>query len=379
MSENYGNIELTGVDFTNPTFKMVGGMSIDDIKIKYSWFLNAEVKDAVIGEDKNGIVWYSGEWIGGIWEGGTWYAGLFHDGRWKKGSWFSYDIDKDEMLKGNLYINRLDISKSQFLAGSWEGGTFNYGIFGKIQLNDLVILPHEITLDFLIENNTDYLLDSGSTHDSGETYYYMDNGTGTTITSPVFYDGTFVNGWMNASKVFGGTFTNGFLNNSCWYNGKFYNGYFLGDLWYDGEFLGGDFSNGTWLNGTLTSYQDNTTARFGTDYKDTGAIWENGTFKNGEFHSKLNIINDVTFPSIDNSKSEWYDGTWENGTWYGGIFHDGTWLFGTFFNGVILNILWENGTFKNGVWKDGIMLDGNVSGGIFENIQSTKGNFGFDI
>jgi hypothetical protein len=40
MAVNYqqGNYQLVGVDFNNPTFTMVGGMSIDDIKIKYNWF-----------------------------------------------------------------------------------------------------------------------------------------------------------------------------------------------------------------------------------------------------------------------------------------------------------------------------------------------------
>ena len=65
-----GNIQLVGVDFNNPTFIMVGGMSIDDIKIKYNWFLNADVIDAVIGEDKNGLIWYKGTWNSGFRERG---------------------------------------------------------------------------------------------------------------------------------------------------------------------------------------------------------------------------------------------------------------------------------------------------------------------
>ena len=53
MAVDYGqgNIQLVGVNFNNPSFKMVGGMSIDDIKIKYNWFLNAEVENAIIGEN----------------------------------------------------------------------------------------------------------------------------------------------------------------------------------------------------------------------------------------------------------------------------------------------------------------------------------------
>lgn len=607
-----GNYQLVGVDFTNPTFTMVGGMSIDDIKIKYNWFLNAKVKDAVIGEDKNGLVWYKGEWTCGTWEGGTWYSGTWIDGRWKKGNWFSYDIDEDEMLKGKLYINRLDISKSQFLGGFWEGGTFNYGIFGKIQLNSATEIPAKVTLDFILNNNKDYYISGLTLYNKTENYYYMSgytdivppqllntnqwilgtsgtqgdfnqngsttensiinyhdpwetlsktwraisdggsgpdggwslnsypvdkdkkyrfsvwikreevnnssgrtyfgvqwdtvcdlgtttinsnpyfgypniyeapdivdswllfvghvhpfdytgstdsesgiyrlNGTklsypftdykwssGTTssghrtylyysnvvgekqywsnprmelinefsptltdllmgvpyektyyrpdaITSPKFIGGDFMDGWMNAAKIENGNFKNGFLNNSVWYDGKFYNGIFLGDVWYYGDFLGGDFSNGIWKNGNLTSYQDNVTARFGTFYKTSGltaicsgATWENGIFKNGEFHSVLNLVDDLPYPSIDNSKVYWFNGIWENGIWYGGIFSGGTWLTGTFFNGIIYNIDWKKGHFENGLWINGTMEEGTIGGGIFLNIVANKTNLGYDI
>jgi len=391
-----GNTQLVGVDFNNPTFRMVGGMSIDDIKIKYNWFLNAEVKNAVIGEDKNGLVWYQGDWNCGTWEGGTWYSGIFHGGRWKKGLWFSYDINESEMLKGNLYINRVDVNKSQFLSGTWEGGTFNYGIFGRTQISGDTTIPYKVTLDFIINFNKDYAM-SGNTFTNNETYYYLVSGTSETdtgvtlytpsiINSPVFEGGSFMDGWMNVAKVKGGIFRNGFINNSCWYNGTFYNGTFLGDIWYNGDFLGGDFSNGIWLNGNLTSYQDNVIARFGTDYKCdgatwniTGATWKNGKFMNGEFHSKLKLVNDVSYPSDDNSKVVWENGTWENGSWYGGTFFTGDWITGTFYNGIILNITWYKGHFENGFWKNGTMHEGSISGGIFENIIANKGNFGYDI
>jgi hypothetical protein len=311
------------VDFNVPTFKMVGGMSIDDIKIKYNWFLNAEVKDAVIGEDANGLVWYSGEWIDGTWEGGTWYAGTFHAGRWKKGDFYSYDIDQIEMLLGHLHINQIDINKSKFLSGTWEGGTFHYGIFGNVMVNTTI--PSLVTLDYIVNHSTDYLL-------SGETYYYtvtttittgsttMTTGITTTITtantftqSPIFQNGIFENGWMNASKFKNGTVQNGFINNSLWYNGTFYNGVFLGDIWYTGYFYGGDFSNGIWKDGTLSTYKSSILSRFGTYYKTTKTVWEKGRFINGQFHSGLNILSGETLPSDDNGKVKWMDGTFENG------------------------------------------------------------------
>ena len=35
---------------------------------KYPWLLKAKFKDVVIGEDKNGLVWYDGIWKSGTWE-----------------------------------------------------------------------------------------------------------------------------------------------------------------------------------------------------------------------------------------------------------------------------------------------------------------------
>ena len=109
------------------------------------------------------------------------------------------------------------------------------------------------------------------------------------------------------------------------------------------------------------------------------AIWKNGIFTNGEFHSKLNLIDGVTFPSEDNTISIWENGTWENGIWYGGTFYMGKWLTGTFYNGIVLNILWYKGHFANGIWKNGTMYEGTISGGMFENIISYNTSFGYDF
>jgi hypothetical protein len=405
MSSFFSGFKLQ-VDFNRPTFKMVGGMSIDDIKIKYIWFLNAEVIDAVIGEDENGLVWYSGDWMGGTWESGTWYSGTFHDGRWKKGNFYSYDIDQQEMLKGNLHINQVDITKSIFLSGSWEGGTFHYGIMGLT--NEQITIPTNVDLNFVLNYNIDFKI-------SGDTYYYYPIVNTLTpdgyrnlpiltyIKSPVFEGGEFINGWANAVKWQSGIFQNGILNNSIWYNGLFYNGYFLGDFWYNGSFFGGDFSNGTWYDGLFTSYKNNVPNRFGVNYKgditkyinstlyeqsnyqNTGATWKNGTFVNGEFHSTMNLdSNRNLLPSVNNSKVIWESGIFKNGTWYGGYINsvdvDSTiWENGTFLNGIINNITWNNGYIKDCLWIDGWFVDGTISGGMFENITFVSAEVGFDI
>lgn len=365
--------QILDINFNNPTFKMVGGMTLDDIKIKYGWFLNAEVNNAIIGEDKNGLVWYNGDWLGGIWENGTWYSGNFYNGRWKKGNWYSYDINIEEALKGNLVINKTDISKSKFISGTWDDGIFNYGIFGSIKLKNNIQIPTEISLDFILNNIDDYIISS--------SYIFFDiiNDQTLIIENPRFLNGQFINGLINAAKIEGGNFMNGFINNSVWENGTFNNGIFLGDYWLNGYFRGGDFSNGIWKNGNLISTQKNILTRFGVNYKNKEVIWENGIFNNGQFHSTLNLLNNEPIPSIDNDYVHWENGVWENGIWYGGTFESGEWLSGTFLNGVILDINWKKGHFKDGFWKNGTMEGGTVSGGIFENIICNNGNLGFDI
>lgn len=56
---------------------LVGGLTIEKIESDYTWLLNADISDAVIGEDVNGLVWYDGKWISGEWKDGTWCSGYF--------------------------------------------------------------------------------------------------------------------------------------------------------------------------------------------------------------------------------------------------------------------------------------------------------------
>ena len=359
-------------DFNTTTFIMVGGMSIDDVRIKYNWFLNAEVVDAVIGEDKNGLVWYQGTWTCGTWENGTWYSGTWLNGRWKAGTWYSCNIDTKGMLEGKLHILETNIYSSKFLGGTWESGIFNYGIFGNTQ--PTTTIPSQVDLNFIVNNNTDYYL-------SGESYYYIEQYTGETdynvyITTPIFKSGTFVNGWINASIFENGTFQSGFINNSIWKNGTFNSGIFLGDYWYNGSFYGGDFSNGIWQTGTFTISNSNV-SRFGTNYKNNGATWLNGTFNSGEFYSGLNT-GGTSLTSLDHSLVNWENGTFINGKWYGGTFKSGTWETGIFYEGIIFDIIWKRGNIYNCLWKGGTFYDGTIKGGIYDNINIINADLGYN-
>ena len=161
MSQNLITLDISSIDFNSPKFKMVGGLTLDKVKIKYNWIFNASIKDAIIGEDKNGLVWFSGTWLNGTWENGTWYSGEFQKGRWKNGNVYSYDIDFKQSLDGKLHIYRVDISKTHFINCTFEGGNFNYGIFGNIKNISKLTLPYEIDKEYVINNIEDYKIDTG--------------------------------------------------------------------------------------------------------------------------------------------------------------------------------------------------------------------------
>ena len=414
MGDNIITLDISSVDFNKEKFKMVGGLNLDTVKIKYNWLFNAQMENAIIGEDENGLVWFSGTWVCGTWEGGTWYSGDFLNGRWKAGDMYSYDIDMRSALLGILTINRQDITKTRFKTGEFEGGTFHYGIFGQIKNEDELDIPYEIDKEWIINNIEDYEI-SGKTFvyqavtDSIVTgiTYYCESGstivprTGTTcgtwdtitgqtqetvtgltwftLRTAIFEGGIFNGGLINTAYFEDGNFYNNFANNIIWDNGNWYSGDFLIGDWYGGFFLGGDFSNGNWYNGTLSTNEDTSSTRFGLNYKGSGATWYDGTFSNGQFHSGLNVVDGVTKPSLDHTLSKWYGGTFTNGEWFGGCFYSGDWLTGRFYSGIIYDIVWKRGHITNCVWKNGQFIDGTISGGIFENMDVTNVSFGYDI
>lgn len=413
---NIITLDISSVNFNKPKFKMVGGLSLDVLKIKYNWFFNAQVENAIIGEDENGLVWYSGIWVCGTWENGTWYSGTWLDGRWKSGNMYSYDIDYMESLKGKLYINRKDITKTMFKGGTFEGGTFHYGIFGNVKNENELDIPYNVDIYYVINNIEDYditgttftytsisydiitgstnicVSGSSSIDITGSTCppgYTLTTGitysdvTGTTINNlktSIFVGGDFNSGLMNSCYIKGGNFYGDIANNVIWYNGNWFGGDFLIGDWYNGNFFGGDFSNGNWYNGYLSTNEETSSTRFGINYKGSGANWYNGTFSNGQFHSGLNTDdNGNPLPSLDHSLSRWYNGTFTNGEWFGGCLHDGLWLAGQFYSGIIFNIEWRRGNITDCIWKNGQFINGTISGGIFENMIVTNAQFGYDI
>jgi len=343
------------LNYLEQSMKLVNGLTVEKIKIKYGWLFNASFKNAVIGENEYGLVWYMGDWYCGEWINGSWYSGTWYDGIWRNGRWYSYLIDKKELFSYDRFKSLDDNKKySKFLNGVWRNGNWYNGIFGddvsitgytsKVFLNHINILPNNLNVT-------------------------------------VWKNGNFYNGEFKNSIWETGLFLYGEMYGGYWKNGQFYNGTFDGN-WWNGTFLSGDFKSGIWENGIFTS-MSKSLSRFGYNTLSTSSTtteWWNGSFNNSEFYTSTGITLDV----VNNNKSHWYFGTFKNSKFYGGHFFTGIFNNSTFYNGVfgtentdILisgSSIFQSGEFLNGLWIDGEFLDGNFRNGIFMNGTFHKGS-----
>jgi len=341
-------VEIVNTSENIDNIILVSGMTIERLKIKYNWVLNASVKNCILGEDENGLVWFSGEWICGEWENGTWYSGIWHDGIWDNGKWYSYLLDTAMVISNRFVILDKNSTYSEFRSGLWEQGDFYDGTFGY----DRVV--------------------------SGMTYYDL---TGRTFSTAYWLDGKFHTGIFKNSVWYNGIFYAGNMIQSYWLYGKFYNGTFARYDWYNGLWYGGDFVEGNWYDGSFYQIDSNIKSRFGTANLELSQTkWWKGTFYNGEFHSGLNIdVSGNTIPSIDNNKTHWIQGNFNGGKWYGGHFHNGNFYNGYWYGGIFNtntgsthytdctwhNGIWYNGLWINGTWMKGHFYDGMIIDGLF--------------
>lgn len=333
------NINLSEIDFDHNNIIFVDDLTLETVKIKYGWLLNAKVKDAIVGQDDNGLVWYFGDWLCGEWYDGTWYSGNFYSGTWRNGQWYAYDMDKFQVLSNNATILSTDIEKSRFINGFWENGTFNSGIFGVDNNEDWE--DYELSTERRPEQNGQYpIFRKESGEDAGNVTYNVKS-------VATWLNGTFVSGKIYDSIWMNGIVRNCTAKNIQWVNGKWFNGIFDGHTWYNGLWYNGSFIKGVWKNGTFNHLNKDIVSRFGntttTLTGETICTWENGTWMNGEFFA--GIIKDSNgniLPSKYNIITIWENGTWVNGHWYGGHFKFGTWK----------NGIWENGIFGNIEYTD---------------------------
>jgi hypothetical protein len=330
---------LKNVNLDKFKVQFVDGLFLQEIEEKFSWFLQAETSDAIIGKNDNGIVWYSGVWRCGRWFSGTWISGEWISGDWYGGEWYSSPV-KSNILSVQVSGNNSDNSLSKWQGGRWFGGTW--------------------------------------------------------------YGGTWYDGRRYGGDWYGGLWFNGVWNDGDWYGGRFQGGiWVLGNwsgglfncdsrlsYWLDGKFESGDFENGTWYNGQFGN-QDNRLSRFGTRSINTRiSVWHGGKWISGEFHSSLNFDEVLQTPTVSDvhTLSVWRTGLWLGGSFYGGVAYNIDFRGGIWYGGILEEIqvigvdsiyvnppdvsnnrIWVNGIFKFNP-GDQIYIIDDFRGGTFSSI-----------
>jgi len=389
-------IDIDGIDFVKANITYVDGLTIENVRLKYSWLLNAKVKDVVIGEDDYGLVWYSGDWFCGEWINGTWYSGNFHKGNWNNGRWYSYKLNKYDLINNKFIIEERGPQYSHFINGLWLNGIWNDGIFGldveeRWEGQELYTYLNTDYIDTEVPNfrvwketwdssigiglNYDNMISTGfytrpredkGYFDIGETVLLEDfeEWSGYHDIYDIWYD---TNGDIGAlylknqnkeQKEQFEIYYNDFITQTAitYFSKKdLGDKYFLSKI-YDTKHTFTDTylakNVATWMSGEWNHgiFQD--------------AIWKDGIWKNGDFNNSKWL------------NGNWYDGifngdTWYNGNWYNGDFIKGKWMNGVFtklnktnisrFGAVQENVMtticeWYDGEWKNGDWFSGYHL-----------------------
>ena len=279
---------LTNIDFNKYRFRLIDGLDLNQIYEQYSWLLEAEISDAIIGKDTD-IVWYKGVWESGRWFGGTWISGQWISGDWYRGVWESREID--DRVSQVKYGSISTPSASVWYNGRWFDGTWNQG----------------------------------------------------TWVNGRWYGGNWINGIWYRGIWNDGNWNQGRFGGGIWVLGTWNDGVFNTDnepsYWLDGSWFAGDFENGIWYDGTWNQTEGKK-SRFGVNsYNSRTSIWHSGDWLDGEFHSRLNINDNGDEDVSDVHKySIWYTGNWFAGDFYGGIAYNMDWKTGTWHGGILEDI-----------------------------------------
>ena len=327
-----GNSKIYNHSINNYKFRLVNGMDLTIIKDNYSWLLEAEIRNAYIGVDGNGPVWYDGTWLCGRWFQGTWYKGVWRDGEWYGGEWNSVQT-KVDAISGEPQLKFRDNSHSIWYKGNHHLGTWNNG----------------------------------------------------TWVDGRWYGGTWNSGLWLRGIWNDGIWNSGLFNGGIWVLGTWNSGIFNTDsepsYWLDGEWLGGDFENGMWYNGTFD--EKNTESRFGVkSYNSRTSTWHGGKWIKGSFHSRLNINDDGEYDVADTHKySIWKTGQWFSGDFYGGVAYNMDYKSGTWHGGIlediqVIGMSSDNYLILNGIFKfnigDQITIIDNQIGGSYSSFGSNS-------
>jgi hypothetical protein len=102
--------------------KLEDRLTMDMLKSRYPWVLEANIENAVIGLDNDGIVWYNGIWHDGAWKDGKWLKGTFAGGTWGRGEFYGGTFTGETWKSGEFW-------RGTFNGRTWEGGNFYGGTF----------------------------------------------------------------------------------------------------------------------------------------------------------------------------------------------------------------------------------------------------------
>lgn len=290
LSQTGNTFSLINTDKNDYIFRLIDGLDINQIANKYHWIVEAEISDAIIGQDNNGIVWYKGIWHSGRWFGGTWQSGTWITGDWYNGNWYSNEVtDKINYVEVGSY--NISPSNSEWYNGRWyEGSWYNGNWY------------------------------------NGRLY-------GVTWSNGNWYNGIWNDGyWKN------GLFAGGIWVQGTWDSGTF-NSSNKPAFWINGKFLSGDFQNGMWYNG-IFGQNFNVISKFGSKATNSrNATWQGGVWASGNFYSYENIdLTGKILPSLIQKYSIWKTGTWNQGNFYGGIVYNIEYLNGHWYTGITKDI-----------------------------------------
>ena len=182
-------------DLSKYGIKSLTGGTLEDLKEKYSWILEAEIEDAELEFDFFDLNWKKGTWYEGTWYDGTWYEGTWYEGTWKNGYW-----------KGG------DWKKGTWKKGTWNNGTWNDGDW----------------------NDGDW---KGGVWENG----VWKNG--------YWKNGYWKNGYWKGGDWYDGTWYDGTWNDGTWYDGTWNEGTWKGGVWENGVWENGVWYKGTWQKG----------------------------------------------------------------------------------------------------------------------------------
>lgn len=290
LSQTGNTFSLINTDKNDYIFRLIDGLDINQVANKYHWIIEAEISDAIIGQNNNGIVWYKGIWHSGRWFGGTWQSGTWITGDWYNGNWYSNEvIDKINYVEVGTY--NISASNSEWYNGRWYDGSWDNGNWYNGRLY-------------------------GVTWSNGNWY----NG--------IWNDGHWKNGIFSGGIWVQGTWDSGIFNSSN-----------KPAFWIDGKFLSGDFQNGMWYNGFF-GQNFNVISKFGSKSTNSrNATWQGGVWASGNFYSYENIDSTGKIsPSLIQKYSIWKTGTWNQGNFYGGIVYNIEFLNGHWYTGITKDI-----------------------------------------